>query len=88
MLNVATSQDGVDWNAAVVLDYLDQPGRQFSYPSVIQTADGLVHIVYTWHRQRIKHVVLDPNRLETIPMPQGKWPQHVTAGFDIQWPEG
>ena len=41
---------------------------------MIQTADGLVHIVYTWHRQRIKHVVVDPQKLETYPIIDGVWP--------------
>ena len=71
---MALSRNGIDWEAALVLEHLDEQGKQFSYPSVIQTGDGLVHIVYTWHRERIKHVVLDPERLETTPMPSGKWP--------------
>ena len=74
ILNVAVSRDGAQWEAALVLDYLDQPNRQFSYPSAIQSRDGLVHIVYTWHRERIKHVVLDPALLQTTPMPRGEWP--------------
>ncbi|MGA8204126.1 MAG: sialidase family protein [Woeseiaceae bacterium] len=74
ILNVALSRDGTDWEAALVLDYLDAPDAQFSYPSVIQARDGKVHIVYTWHRRRIKHVVLDPARLETTPMPAAEWP--------------
>jgi len=85
ILNVATSRDGKAWEAALVLDYLDQPGKQFSYPSVIQAADGLVHIVYTWHRQRIKHVVIDPAALETVPIKDGVWPEQVTGGLKIKW---
>lgn len=56
-LNVALSQDGETWKPALVLE--NQPG-EFSYPAVIQTDDGLVHITYTWKRERIKHVVIDP----------------------------
>ena len=40
----------------------DQPG-EYSYPAVIQAADGLVHVTYTWKRERIKHVVIDPKAL-------------------------
>ena len=85
ILNVAVSRDGKNWEAALVLEYLDQPNKHFAYPSVIQTADGLVHIVYTWHRQRIKHVVVDPSALETVPIKNGVWPKHVTGGLDIEW---
>lgn len=81
ILNVALSRDGKAWEAALVLDYLDAPDAQFSYPSVIQSRDGKVHIVYTWHRRRIKHVVLDPARLETAPMPDGKWPEEGPASM-------
>jgi hypothetical protein len=45
---------------------------------VIQTPDGLVHVTYTWKRLLIKHVVIDPRRLQTLPMPDGNWP--ATAG--------
>ncbi|MDT0677180.1 sialidase family protein [Autumnicola musiva] len=74
VLNVSISQDGKNWEAALVLDYLDESGKQFSYPAVIQTSDGLVHIAYTWHRKRIKHVVIDPEKLKTYPIQNGKWP--------------
>ena len=72
-LNIAVSGDGKHWQAALVLE--DEPGKEFSYPSVIQTRDGLVHIVYTWNRRRIKHVVVEPGKLELMPMENGKWPQ-------------
>jgi predicted neuraminidase len=55
-LNVAISADGKAWEDVAVLE--KEPG-EYSYPAVIQAADGLVHITYTWKRQRIKHVVLD-----------------------------
>ena len=55
---MAVSADGKDWKAALVLE--DEPG-EFSYPAVIQAADGLVHITYTWNRRRIRHVVGRPD---------------------------
>lgn len=75
VLNVAISEDGKNWEAALVLEYLDEQGMQFSYPAVIQTSDGLVHIAYTWHRRRIKHVVIDPDKLETYPIVDMDWPR-------------
>lgn len=56
-LNVAVSRDGTEWKPTVVLE--TEPG-EYSYPAIIQTADGLVHVTYTWKRQRVRHVVLDP----------------------------
>lgn len=59
-LNVAFSKDdGKTWSGPLVLE--DEPG-EFSYPAVIEGADGRLHITYTWKRQRIKYVVLDPRR--------------------------
>jgi alpha-L-rhamnosidase len=72
-LNVAISKDGKTWYAAVVLE--DSPISQYSYPSVIQSKDGLVHIVYTWRRERIKHVVINPLNLELTKIVNGVWPQ-------------
>jgi predicted neuraminidase len=59
-LNVGLSKDGKTWDNVLTLE--SEPG-EYSYPAVIQTADGLVHITYTWKRQRIKHVVVDPAKL-------------------------
>ncbi len=73
-LNVALSSDGRTWQAAVVLER--EPG-EYSYPAIIQTADGRVHITYTWKRQRVKHVVLDPAQLTPRPMPGGEWPSEA-----------
>jgi predicted neuraminidase len=62
-LNVAVSRDGKNWEAALVLE--SQPG-EYSYPAVIQTSDTLVHITYTWRRERIKHVTIDPAKLKGL----------------------
>jgi predicted neuraminidase len=70
-LNVSISRDGKTWEAALVLE--NEPG-EYSYPAVIQSADGRVHITYTWKRERIKHVVVDPAKLTSRPMPDGQWP--------------
>jgi alpha-L-rhamnosidase len=73
---VAVSSDGTSWQAAALLE--DQPG-EYSYPAVIQTSDGKVHITYTWKRQRIKHVVIDPAALVLLPLPEGSEPEHSEA---------
>lgn len=54
-LAVALSDDGRQWTPSLTLE--SEPG-EYSYPAVIQTADGRVHITYTWQRRRIRHVVL------------------------------
>jgi predicted neuraminidase len=70
-LNVALSSDGKKWDAAMELE--NEKG-EFSYPAVIQSADGLVHITYTWNRKRIKHAVVDPSKVELRSIANGVWP--------------
>jgi predicted neuraminidase len=74
-LNVAISDDGKNWQAALVLEDDSDAPSGFAYPAVIQTRDGLVHITYTWERKRIKHVVIDPTKLESKPIVNGIWPK-------------
>lgn len=66
-LNVALSDDGKVWKAGPVLE--TEPG-EYSYPAVIQASDGRVHVTYTWKRQRVKHVVLDPAKLVPRDLPK------------------
>ncbi len=70
-LNLALTTNGTTWYAALVLE--DEPG-EYSYPALIQSDDGLVHIVYTWHRLRIKHVTIDPDQLVLQQIVTGQWP--------------
>ncbi|KAA9355055.1 sialidase family protein [Larkinella humicola] len=72
-LNVALSPDGKRWQAAAVLE--NEPGGEFSYPAVIQSRDGLVHITYTHHRKKIRYVVLDPAKLTLTDIKEGQWPK-------------
>ncbi|WP_167607209.1 sialidase family protein [Maribellus sediminis] len=73
-LNVAVSEDGKHWEAALVLE--DSEISQYSYPAVIQTSDEMVHVVYTWRRERIKHVVIDPAKLKSLPIVYEQWPEN------------
>ncbi len=56
-LGIAVSRDGRAWTPAVALE--TAPG-EYSYPAVIQSADGLLHVTYTWNREAIAHAVVDP----------------------------
>lgn len=62
ILNLAVSRDGVHWTPILTLE--NNPSKsEYSYPAIIQTSDGLVHISYTYLRQSVKHVVVDPAQL-------------------------
>lgn len=61
MLNVAVTRDGVDWKPVLTLE---RSQGEYSYPAVIQASDGSVHVTYTFRRQSIKHVILDPAKIQ------------------------
>ncbi len=71
-LNLAISKDGATWEACLSLE--TAPG-EYSYPAIIQTKDGMVHLSYTWKRERVKHAVVDPAKLVPRPMSDGAWPK-------------
>jgi len=55
-----SNDDGQSWGEPQLLE--EGPG-EYSYPAVVQTGDGDLHVTYTWHRTRIRHVVIDLERL-------------------------
>jgi len=67
-LSIALSDDGQNWKRLLDLEPLrdntDNEGEEYSYPTVMQDQNGMVHIVYTWNRKTVKYVVLDPKKLK------------------------
>ena len=74
-----SEDEGEHWTKKLILEddtakpnELELRGR-YHYPSMIQTRDGLLHIVYTYNKREtpyaegkdntIKHVVIDPKSL-------------------------
>ena len=55
-LTVLASRDGKEWETIIVLE--DRPSGEFSYPAIIQSKDGSVHLVYTWNREKIRYAHL------------------------------
>jgi predicted neuraminidase len=78
-LNVAISHDdGLTWKQSITIENFDdgrlsdknidknkkQKPIEMSYPAVIQDSKTeLIHVVYTYDRQSIKHVAIDPSKL-------------------------
>jgi predicted neuraminidase len=60
-LNIGISEDGRVWRSVKVLE--NEQG-EYSYPAVIQTKDGIIHMTYTWQRTHIRYVSLDPATLQ------------------------
>ena len=61
ILNLAISEDGKNWKVVTTLE--NEPIQHgYSYPAIIQTKDGMVHVSYTYDRRSIKHVTIDPTK--------------------------
>ncbi|UCS93917.1 exo-alpha-sialidase [Echinicola marina] len=55
-LNLAISDDGIHWKDILILE--NEEEGEFSYPAIIQSKDGRIHISYTWKRKRVKYLKL------------------------------
>lgn len=66
-LNIVRSiDDGKTWEKP--LDLETNPG-EYSYPCIVQTADGMIHISYTFRRYGIKHVRMSESWLTEFEQP-------------------
>ncbi len=67
-LSLAISNDGKAWKRVLDLEPLrentDKEGEEYSYPTVIQDQNGIVHVVYTWNRKTVNYITLDPKKIE------------------------
>mgnify|MGYP003664735843 FL=1 len=62
MLNLAISDDGKNWTPFMTLE--NEPNESgYSYPAIIQSKDGMVHMTYTYDRKTVKYVVVDPSKI-------------------------
>ena len=72
-LNLAVSSDGEHFTMFKTLE--DQPG-EYSYPALIQTANGDLEMTYTYDRKSIRHVHLPLADVPAVP--------HAAAAVTIQ----
>ena len=57
-LRLAVSSDqGLNWIRIHTLE--NSPDQEFSYPYMTRGGNGLIHLVYTWKRKRIKHMAFN-----------------------------
>jgi len=78
-LNVALSPDGKEMVCRRILENDPTAPNGFAISRRHQTRDGLVHVTYTWKRLRIRHAVLDPQKLELREIVDGAWPGTAAA---------
>lgn len=62
-----SDDEGDSWKWKINLEDREQDGGRFSYPSLIQTPDGILHLTYSYHldgnRKSIKYISLDPKKI-------------------------
>ena len=63
---VRSTDEGRSWEEPLTLEA--NPG-EYSYPCVIQSADGRIHVTYTFRRYSIKHVELNEDWLTHMSRP-------------------
>ena len=62
-----SENEGELWNQRVYLEDKKKGEGNFSYPALIQTPDGLLHLTYSYHlsgdQKSIKYIRVDPRKL-------------------------
>lgn len=50
-----STDDGKSWSLPRLIEHGEE-GEEFSYPALTQDEQGMIHLAYTWKRERIKHL--------------------------------
>jgi predicted neuraminidase len=62
-----SDDEGATWKWKTKLEEKVKDAGSFSYPGIVQTPDGLLHITYSYHesesRKSIKHIAVDPEKI-------------------------
>ncbi len=63
MTLATSSNNGISWQVAQTIEknkyILADKKKQFAYPWLLQTQNGNIHLLYTWHKSHIKHSVFN-----------------------------
>ncbi|AFK05157.1 neuraminidase (sialidase)-like protein [Emticicia oligotrophica DSM 17448] len=66
-----SDDEGKTWKWKTKLENVEPNKGSFSYPSLIQTEDGLIHLTYSYHLEKdkksIKYVIVDPKLIPLEP---------------------
>jgi predicted neuraminidase len=62
-----SDDEGVSWKWKTILEEKQKGAGSFSYPGMVQTTDGMLHITYSYHesdsRKSIKYRAVDPEKI-------------------------
>lgn len=65
-----SDDEGKTWKWNTHLENVEPNAGSFSYPSMIQTPDGMLHITYSAHlakdKKSIKYVIVNPKKIEKL----------------------
>jgi predicted glycoside hydrolase/deacetylase ChbG (UPF0249 family)/predicted neuraminidase len=82
-----SDDEGFTWKWKQHIEYDSTRKGSYSYPCLIQSDDGLIHITYSWSRgegkKTIKHVVVDPAGICA-----NVAPEKITWAEKLGWPAG
>jgi predicted neuraminidase len=64
-LALAVSKDhGKSWQTVKHFEVTSEGKSEYSYPYLIRNTNGTMHLLYTWNRQRIRHVTFNDNWID------------------------